>query len=61
MADDVKSVLIEDLQSCRFSLTFDESVFGSQAVIMAYVRYIKEATIREELLLMETLTYTRRH
>lgn len=57
MAEDVKSMLIKHLQSCRFSLTFDESVFGSQAVILAFVRYIKEAAIREELLLMETLTF----
>ena len=58
MADNVKSILIEDLRYSNLSLTVDESTFANQSVIFAFMRYIKDLTICEELLLMKTLNST---
>lgn len=58
MADDVKSILVQDLQHCKFSLTVDESTFANQSVLLAFVRYIKDSRLREELLFMKTLINT---
>jgi len=58
MADDVKSMLIQDLRDSKFSLTVDESTFANQSVLLAFVRYVKDVKIREELLFMKTLINT---
>ena len=44
MADDVKSILIQDLQYSKFSLTVDRSSFVNQS-ILAFVHYIKDSII----------------
>ena len=58
MADDVKSMLIQDLRDSKFSLTVDESTFANQSVLLAFVRYFKDVKICEELLFMKTLINT---
>ena len=58
MADDVKSTLIQDLRYSKFSLTVDESTFAYQSVLLAFVRYIRDSRIREELFFMNTLINT---
>ena len=58
MADDVKSMLIQDLRDSKFSLTVDESTFANQFVLLAFVRYVKDVKICEELLFMKTLINT---
>ena len=55
MADDAKSILIQDLRNSKFSLTIDESTFVNQSVILVLVRYIEDSIICEEQLLMKTL------
>ena len=58
MADDVKAILIQDLQHSKFSLTVVESTFANQSVHLAFVRYIKDFRICDELLFMKTLMKT---
>ena len=58
MEDDIKCVLIQDLRYNKFSLTFDESTFANQSVLLAFVRYIQDSRICEELLFMKTLINT---
>ena len=58
MADDVKSILIEDLRYSRFSLAVDESTLANQSVLLALVRCIKDSRISEETLFMKTLINT---
>ena len=58
MADDVKSMFIQDLRDSKFSLTVDESTFANQSVLLAFVRYVKDVKICEELLFMKTLINT---
>ena len=58
MAEDVKAQVIGDLQCSKFSLTVDESTFAGQSLLLAFVRYIKDVSIREELLFIKTLLNT---
>ena len=58
MADDVKSILIQDLQNSKFLSTVDESIIANQLVLLAFVRNIKDSRIREERLFMKTLIIT---
>ena len=58
MANDVKSILIQDLRYSKCSLTIDESTFANQSVLLALVHYIKKFRICEELLFMKTLINT---
>lgn len=55
MAGDVLQLLVEDLKTTKFSLTIDDSTFGSECVVLAYVRYIKNENVCEEMLFMKTL------
>ena len=45
VADDVKSILKQDLRYSKFSLTFDESMLANQSVIPGNVRYIEDSRI----------------
>ena len=54
LADDVISILIQDLRHSKFSFTVDESTLAYQSVFLAFVRYIEDSRIYEELLLMKT-------
>ena len=42
MAEDVEKNLISELQHCKFSIQLDESTFGSENLLMAYVRYFSK-------------------
>ncbi|XP_067130586.1 SCAN domain-containing protein 3-like [Centruroides vittatus] len=51
MANDVENQLTADLQTREFTIQLDESsVRDSDAILMAYVRYIKDSKIIEEML-----------
>ena len=58
MAEDVKSIIIQDLRYSKFSLTVDESTFVNQSVFLAFESYIKDSRICEQLLVMKTLINT---
>ena len=58
MADYVKSILIHDLRYNNFLLAVHESAFANQSVLLAFVRYIKDYKICEQLLFVKTLIYT---
>ena len=53
MADDVKSIIIQDLRYSKFLLTVDESTFANQFVLLAFVRSIEDSRICEELHFMK--------
>ena len=55
---DVKFILIQGVRYSKFSLTVDESTFKNQSVLLAFVRYIINSKIFEELLFMKTLINT---
>lgn len=56
MANDVESQVIADLQTREFAIQLDETtVRDSEAILMAYVRYIKDAKIIEEMLFSRLL------
>ena len=40
MADDVKSILIQDLRYSKFSLTVDECTFANKSLLLVLVRCI---------------------
>ena len=56
--DDVKSILIRDQRYSKLSLTVDESTFANHSVLLAFVSYIKDSRICEELLFMKSLINT---
>ena len=58
MADNVKSILIQDLRYSKFTLTVDESTFANQSVLLAFVHYMKDSRICVELLFLKTLINT---
>ncbi|XP_023231325.1 SCAN domain-containing protein 3-like [Centruroides sculpturatus] len=57
MANDVEEQLCEDLQNTEFTLQLDESIVrNNEAILLAYVRYIKNDKIIEEMLFAKSLT-----
>jgi hypothetical protein len=59
MAKDVETQLVEMFRSRKFSIQIDEStVRNSEAVLMAYVRYIDTCEFTEEILFCEALKTT---
>ena len=56
MADDVEEKLCDILKGTTFSLQIDESTLpGNEALLLGYVRFIKEERICEELLFARTV------
>ncbi|XP_003742089.1 zinc finger BED domain-containing protein 5-like, partial [Galendromus occidentalis] len=61
MAKDVETQLIGRLTQVKFSLQLDESTIrDSEALHLAYVRYIDDADLKEEMLFCESLKTTTR-
>ena len=59
MGKDVENQLIEKLKSRKFSLQMDESTIrDSEALLLAYVRYIDHEAFQEEMLFYESLETT---
>lgn len=59
MASDVESQLVNKLQACKFSVQLDEStVRDSDALLLAYVRYIEDGAFHEEMLFCDSLATT---
>uniref|UniRef100_A0A5S6Q1I9 SCAN box domain-containing protein n=1 Tax=Trichuris muris TaxID=70415 RepID=A0A5S6Q1I9_TRIMR len=63
MAQDIESTLCGILRNTEFALQLDESTLpGNEAVLLAYVRFIKEERLVQELLFAkELLTDTKEH
>ncbi|KAL0838626.1 hypothetical protein ABMA28_016710 [Loxostege sticticalis] len=56
MSSDIESILCNHLQKTQFSIQLDESTLpGNEALLLAYVRFIMEEEIHEELLFARTL------
>ncbi|XP_026317857.1 SCAN domain-containing protein 3-like [Hyposmocoma kahamanoa] len=56
MSSDIESFLCDHLQKTHFSIQLDESTLpGNEALLLAYVRFIMEEEIHEELLFARTL------
>eukprot|EP00106_Octopus_bimaculoides_P015571 XP_014783013.1 PREDICTED: protein ZBED8-like [Octopus bimaculoides] len=55
MAEDVESIVVEDLRLCRFSLKVDDSTFDNKCVVLAFDPYVKGTTICENLLFIKTV------
>ncbi|XP_026331329.1 SCAN domain-containing protein 3-like [Hyposmocoma kahamanoa] len=56
MSSDIESFLCDHLQKTHFSIQLDESTLpGNDALLLAYVRFIMEEEIHEELLFARTL------
>ncbi|GBP17923.1 SCAN domain-containing protein 3 [Eumeta japonica] len=56
MSSDIESFLCNHLQKTHFSIQLDESSLpGNEALLLAYVRFIMEEEIHEELLFARTL------
>ncbi|XP_014788751.1 protein ZBED8-like [Octopus bimaculoides] len=55
MADDVESIVVEDLRHCRFSLPVVDSTFDNKCVVLAFACYLKGTTVCENLLFMKTV------
>ncbi|GBP24943.1 SCAN domain-containing protein 3 [Eumeta japonica] len=56
MSSDIESFLCNYLQKTHFSIQLDESTLpGNEALLLAYVRFIMEEEIHEELLFARTL------
>lgn len=56
MSSDIESFLCNHLQKSHFSIQLDESTLpGNEALLLAYVRFIMEEEIHEELLFARTL------
>ena len=61
MGQDVELQLIEKLKSQKFSLQIDEcTVRKSEALLLAYVRYIDKEKFQEEMLFCQSLETTTR-
>lgn len=59
MGKDVEMQLVEKLKSSNFSLQLDESTIrDSEALLLAYVRYIDKESFQEEMLFCESLETT---
>ena len=57
MSHDVESFLCNYLQTNHFSIQLDESTLpGNEALLLAYVRFVMDQEIHEELLFARTLT-----
>lgn len=61
MSHDVESYLCNYLQTTYFSIQLDESTLpGNEALLLAYVRFVMDQEIHEELFFAKTLTtYTK--
>ena len=56
MGEDVEEQLITKLRGCPFSLQLDEStICDSEALLLAYVRYVDKEDISEEMLFCKSL------
>ncbi|XP_056647440.1 SCAN domain-containing protein 3-like [Diorhabda sublineata] len=56
MSDDIENFLCKYLQTTHFSIQLDESTLpGNEALLLAYVRFIMDQNIHEELLFARTL------
>ncbi|VVC31916.1 Ribonuclease H-like domain [Cinara cedri] len=56
MAQSVKELLCEFLEATKFSIQLDESTLpGNEALLLVYVRFVKEEKICQELLLAKNL------
>ena len=61
MAENVEEQLVEKLRRRTFSLQLDESTIrNSEALLLAYVRYIDEEDLKEEMLFCIALETTKR-
>ena len=61
MGQDVELQLIEKLKSQKFSLQIDEcTVRKSEALLLAYVRYIDKEKFQEEMLFCQSFKTTTR-
>ncbi|KAF2897575.1 hypothetical protein ILUMI_08601 [Ignelater luminosus] len=57
MSYDIESFLCNYLKTTHFSIQLDESTLpGNEALLLAYVRFIADQEIHEELLFARTLT-----
>lgn len=61
MAQSVEELLCEYLKTTKFSIQIDESTLpGNEALLLAYLRCVKEKTICQELLFAKNLvTHTK--
>ncbi|CAG9782768.1 unnamed protein product [Diatraea saccharalis] len=56
MSSDIESFLCNYLQTTHFSIQLDEStLLGNEALLVAYVQFITDEEIHEELLFAKTL------
>lgn len=56
MGEDVENQLCFELRKTNFSIQLDESVIrGNESILMAYVRFVKDRKIYEEMLFCESL------
>ncbi|CAI9721353.1 Hypothetical predicted protein [Octopus vulgaris] len=55
IAEDVESIVVEDLQHYRFSLTVGDSTFDNKCVVLAFACYVKDTTVCENLLFLKTI------
>lgn len=56
MAQDIENSLCEYLKTSEFSIQLDESTLpGNEALLLAYVRFVKEEKISQELLFAKCL------
>ncbi|XP_056631999.1 protein FAM200C-like [Diorhabda sublineata] len=56
ISDDIENFLCKYLQTTHFSIQLDESTLpGNEALLLAYVRFIMDQNIHEELLFARTL------
>ncbi|KAG0442087.1 SCAN domain-containing protein 3 [Dictyocoela muelleri] len=61
MANDVEIELISQLKNVKFALQLDETTLpDNSAILIAYVRYLHENTIKEEMLFIRNLKTDKR-
>ena len=59
MADDVEKTLVEKLKMYPFSIEIEDiSTVADEAVLTAYVQYIEDAEIKQDILLYTNLSTT---
>jgi len=59
MAKDVENQLAAKLRKKKFTVQLDENtVNGSEAILLAYVRYFEDQQFKEEMLFCESLETT---
>ncbi|XP_014771897.1 SCAN domain-containing protein 3-like [Octopus bimaculoides] len=58
MSNFIEEKIVEILQKTNFSIQVDDSTSHNQAILLVYVRFIHEDGIREEMLLIKSLSET---